>query len=92
MQMTIPFFLKSTTELIKMFDKFSLFSGLKISNAKCEVAGIGVRKGVKMALCGMECINLTEDVITILGIYFSSNKKIEQKKNFLNHVVLNYGT
>ena len=48
MQMTIPFFLKSTTELIKMFDKFSLFSGLKTNNARCEVAGIGVRKGVKM--------------------------------------------
>ena len=31
-----------------MFDKFSLFSGLKTNNARCEVAGIGVRKGVKM--------------------------------------------
>ena len=24
-----------------------------------------------MALCGMDCIDLTEDVIKILGIYFS---------------------
>ena len=40
-----------------------------------------------MALCGMECINLMDDAIKILGIYFSYNKKIEQEKNFLNHIV-----
>ena len=77
---------KSVTEVIKTFDKFSLFSGLKINNAKCEIAGIGVKKGVKMALCGMDCIDLTEDVIKILGIYFSYNKKLELEKNFLNHI------
>ena len=40
-----------------------------------------------MTLCGMDCINLMEDVIKILGIYFSYNKKLEQEKNFLNHIV-----
>ena len=54
-----------------MTDRFSFFSGLKINNAKCEINGIGVRKGVKMALCGMECIDLTDDVIKVLGNYFS---------------------
>ena len=78
---------KSATEVIKTFDKFSLFSGLKINNAKCEIAGIGVKKGVKMALCRMDCIYLAEDVIKILVIYFSYNKKLEQEKNFLNHNV-----
>ena len=78
---------KSATDVIKTFDKFSLFSGLKISNAKWKIAGIGVKKGVKMALCGMGCIDLTEDVIEILGIYFSYNKKLEQEKNFLNRIV-----
>ena len=28
---------KSATEVIKMFDKYSLFSGLKINNAKCKI-------------------------------------------------------
>ena len=70
-----------------MFDKVSLFSGLKINNAKCDIAGIGVKKGLKMALCGMECIDLTDDLIKILGIYVSYNKKIEQEKYFLNHIV-----
>ena len=64
-----------------------LYAGFKIINAKCEIAGIGVKKGVKMALCGMECIDLTSDVIKILGIYFSYNKKLEQEKNFFNHIV-----
>ena len=40
------------------------------------------QKGVKMALCGMECIDLTDDVIKILGIYFPYNKKLEQRKFF----------
>ena len=40
-----------------------------------------------MALCGMFCIDLTEDVIKILGIHFSYNKKLEQEKYFLNHIV-----
>ena len=56
-----------------MFDKFSLFSGLKINNVKSETAGVGVKKGVKMALCRMDCIDLTEDVMKILGIYFPYN-------------------
>ena len=75
---------KSGTEVIKTFDKFSLFSGLKINNTKCGIAGTGVKKGVKMELCGMECIDLTDGVIKILGIYFSYNKKLKQKNNFLN--------
>ena len=41
---------KSATEVIKTFDKFSLYSGIIINNAKCEIAGIGVKKGVKMTL------------------------------------------
>ena len=66
---------KSATEVIKTFDKFSPHSVLKINNAKCKIAGIAVKKGVKMALCRIDCIDLTEDVIKILDIYFCYNKK-----------------
>ena len=31
--------------------------------------------------------DLTDDVIKILGICFSYNKKLEQEKNILNHTV-----
>ena len=40
-----------------------------------------------MALCGMECIDLMDEVIKILGIYFYYNKKLEQEKKILNHIV-----
>ena len=40
-----------------------------------------------MEICQMECIDLTDDVTKILGIYFSYNKKIEQERNCLNHIV-----
>ena len=53
MQMILPFLRneKPATEVIKTFEKFSFYLGLKINNAKCEIDGIGVKKGVKMELC-----------------------------------------
>ena len=40
-----------------------------------------------IVFCGRECIDLMDDVIKILGIYFSYNKNLEQGKNFLNRIV-----
>ena len=68
------------------FKIMSQFSGLKINKSKCEVAGIGVMKGVKVALCGVECVNLLTTAIQILGIYFSYNKKLENEKKILDHI------
>ena len=55
--------INSATEIIKAFDYISLFSGLKINKAKCKITRIGVLKGIILALCGMECVNLNDDVI-----------------------------
>ena len=63
------FFVKninSATEIIKTIDYFSLFSGFEINKTKCKIAGSGVLKGIKLALCGMKCVNLNDDVIKIL--------------------------
>ena len=85
------FFLKkkSATEIIKTFDYFSLFSDLKFNKTKCEIAGLAVLRRIKLALCGMKCVNLNNDVIKILGIYYSFDKKLEneKKKNFLSHII-----
>ena len=43
-------------------------------------------KGVKEALCGVECVNLLINAIKILGIYFLYNIKPENEKNFLDHI------
>ena len=49
MLMTQHFFLKDKESLIdvmKVFDIFSSFSGLKPNKSKCKVADIGALKGV----------------------------------------------
>ena len=43
-------------------------------------------KGVKVALCGVECLNLLTNIVKILGMYFPYNKKLENENNFLDHI------
>ena len=89
MPMIQHFFLSdedSVIEVINAFDKFLLVSGLKPNEVKCEIAGIGVLKGVSLALCGMDCINLTKKAIKILETHFPYNKKLGTEKNFIRHV------
>ena len=83
------FFLKnkeSVLEVMKTFEMSSEYSGLRLNTTKCEIAGLGVLKAVKMALCGMVCIDLTKETIKILGIHYSYNKHIQVEKNFYDHV------
>ena len=46
-------------ELLNAVSLFSSFSGLKPNLSKCEVAGIGLLKGLKVAVCEIKCIDLT---------------------------------
>ena len=54
---------------------FSDFLGLKPDTTKCEIAGIGVLKGVQAAVYGMNCTDLRNQAIKILGVYVSYNQK-----------------
>ena len=74
-------------EIVNTFDYFSLYSGLKINRSKCEIAGIGSKKGVNMALCGMRNVNLMNDTIKILGISYFYNEKLAHEKNFMNYII-----
>ena len=76
---------KSVIELMKTFDIFSTFSGHYKS--KCEIAGLGALKGVKLANCEMECIDLMFNAIKILGVYYSYDKNLENQENFINLVL-----
>ena len=81
------FFLKgneTVKKVMNVFDAFSIYSGLKPNKSKCEIAGISVLKGVSMELCGMECTDLTNNSLKIIGIHFSYNQKIEIEENFIN--------
>ena len=68
--------------VIQIFEHFSIFSGLKPNEFKCEIASIGVLKGVQIVLFGMEKIT-----IKILGIYFSYNKSLENDKNYKRYII-----
>ena len=74
---------ESVKKVMNIFDTFSVYSGLKPNKSKCEIPGAGVLKGVAMELCGMECIDLTKNLVKILGIHFSYNEKIENEENFI---------
>ena len=81
------FFLKdiiSIKHIVDTFDFFSYFSGLKPNLRKSEIAGIGVLKGVQVAVCGVHCIDLNNDTLKILSNNFSYNKKIKEKNIFLS--------
>ena len=66
------------------FDLFSKYSGLRLNESKTEICGIGVKRGVDIALCGMKSVNLLTDSVKILGVYFSYNEEISKEKNFIN--------
>ena len=60
--------LDSASEIFKVFDTFSIYSGLKSNMKKCEIAGIGSLKGVKLALSEVNSIDLAQETIKILGL------------------------
>ena len=69
-------------DLLEIFQHFSHFSGLKPNKSKYKIAGIGVPKGLKVALCGMRYVSLHENTIKILRIHYSYNKQLENDENF----------
>ena len=80
------FFLKdvnSIKEMVNSFHIFSHFSGLRPNLSKCEIAGIRVLKGVKVAVCGIQCVDLVLDTIKILGTHFSYNKKLKEERTWI---------
>ena len=71
---------ESIVELVKTFTLFSSFSGLKLNTSKCASCGLGPLKGVEIAVCGMQSVDLTKDAIKILGTYFSYNINLMNQK------------
>ena len=80
--------LDSASEILKVFNMFSIYSGLKPNMKKCEIAGIGSLKGVKVALCEVNSIDRAQEMIKILGLHFSYNKKLREEKNFVSQIKL----
>ena len=68
--------------MVNSFHIFSRFSGLRPNLSKCGIACIGVLKVVRVAVCGIQCVDLVLDTIKILGIRFSYNEKLKVERNF----------
>ena len=66
-------------ELMNNFVIFSIFFGRKPNKSKCEIVDLGALKGINLALCGMECIDLMFNVIKFL-VYYSTMKSSKSKK------------
>ena len=81
----LMFFLKYAQSIENPVEIFntSLFSGMKPNLTKSEIAGIRALKRVQVAVCGMRCIDLCNEVIKILGTYFSYNSRVKEECNFL---------
>lgn len=72
--------------MIDVFLSFSSFSDIKPNKTKCEVTGIGILKGVDVALSGMGCINLKNKTIELLGSHYSDNKSFKIEEKFKSHI------
>ena len=71
---------------MEVFNNFLEVSGLNLINSKCKIAGVGALKGVTLILCNMQCINLNEENVKILGIHFTYSRKLEEEENVNNNI------
>ena len=83
---------KSITEIFKISDHFSRFSGLKPNKFNFMIVGIGAVLVLEMALVhvslgGMKCIDVEADSVKIFGANFPFNEKVENDENYRKHVV-----
>ena len=64
MRMT-TFLLKNLGSIKQLLDTISLFlsfPGLKPNLLKCEIAGIGLLIGMKVAVCGIKCVDFLLEI------------------------------
>ena len=69
-----------------MLNQFYMVSKLHPNLSKCGIAGIGLLKDAKVALCGLESLELTKENIKILAVHISYNKKLLDDINFCTAV------
>ena len=51
-----------------------------LKHVKRQVAGIGFLKMLKMAVCGIKCIDLTTETKIMSDVHFSYNQKLQIQK------------
>lgn len=72
---------ESVIEVMKVFDRFSLFPDLKPNQSKCKISDtVELLKGVSPAPCGLECIDLTNKPLKSLIFTFFIIKSSKMRK------------
>ena len=71
---------------MKTFKLFSKFFGLKPHILKCDLAGLGSLKGVKMTVRSIKCIDLTTENKNILGIHFPYDQKLRIQEKLMKSI------
>ena len=46
-----------------------------------KITGIGFLKAVTEGVCGLKCVDLSNDTIKVLGIHISYNKNVQMQNN-----------
>ena len=59
---------ESVEKLVETLGLFSSFLRLKPNISKREICGLGPLKGMEIAVCSMQSVDLTRDAIKVLGI------------------------
>ena len=81
---------ESVEELAKIFTLFSYFSGSKLNISKRKICELDPPKGVEMAACSMQSVDLTR-AYKVFGIYFSYNMNLINQKNYYQAITNIHG-
>ena len=80
------FFLKDENSIAYLSEKFKLFSdfsGFRPNTNKCKITGIGVLKGVQVAVSGMKWTDLRNEAMKILDIILLIQSENKRQTKFL---------
>ena len=68
-----------------MIKNSSSFEALKPNLTKHEIASSGGLKWVKVAISGTKCVDLTENSIKVLGVFYLYNEILKMDNFFDNY-------
>ena len=74
--------LETLSLLIKSKPEIEGIQSLIIATFILHMLMMGVMKGVQVAVCGMRCIDLNNNMLKILDTQFSYNEKLKEEKKF----------
>ena len=76
----------SLNRAINIVKKFETFSSLKANIDKCEIGWIVHSKYEADKPVKFKLVSQVKDLVKVIGVYFSNDRNISKKKNFLNLV------